>query len=94
MSTLARDLSRRLGRTVIDKTGLTGGYDFTLKWDPATVRLNAMNSGVGQPSPASNEPSGPSIFTAVEQQLGLKLKAAKGPVEVLVVDHIEPPTPN
>jgi uncharacterized protein (TIGR03435 family) len=94
MSGLALALSRRLQRTVIDRTGLRGRYDFTLKWDASTLRLNAMNSSVGQPLPADNEPSGPSIFTAIRQQLGLKLKAAKGPVEVLVVDRVEPPTPN
>jgi len=66
------------GRTVIDKTGLTGTYDFSLDWAP----LNAADA------------AGPSLFTAIEEQLGLKLVAAKGPVQVVVIDHIEPASEN
>jgi uncharacterized protein (TIGR03435 family) len=83
-----------VGRVVIDKTGLTGRYDFTLKWSPRFDRMDEMSFGSGSRKPAPNNPSGPSIYTALKEQLGLKLKPAKGPVQVLVVDHIEPPTPN
>jgi uncharacterized protein (TIGR03435 family) len=70
-----------LGRTVVDKTGLTGIYDIDLTWTPdSTV--------------ASTELSGPSLFTAIQEQLGLKLEAGKGPVEVIVVDSAEKPSAN
>jgi uncharacterized protein (TIGR03435 family) len=82
---LAVNLSRELGRTVVDKTGLTGIYTFTLTY---TSDPNAN-------SPASDDPaSAPTIFTALEEQLGLRLESANGPVPVLVIDHIEKPSEN
>ena len=74
-------LSREVGRLVVDKTGLTGKYDFTLEYVPATKA-------------ATDESGGPSIFTALEEQLGLKLEPAKAPMDVLVIDSIEQPTAN
>jgi len=78
-------LSDHTGRHVIDKTGLTGKYDFTLKWqendEPAT-----------DDSAKGADAAGPSLFTALQEQLGLKLEAQKAPVEVLVIDHAEKPT--
>ncbi len=68
------------GRIVIDKTGLTGHYDIDLKW----TTDEGLAAGV----------SGPSLFTALEEQLGLKLVAARGPVDIIVVDHIELPSAN
>jgi uncharacterized protein (TIGR03435 family) len=102
MSTLALLLSRKLGRTVIDRTGLTGRYDFTLTWTPWRSGAGRMLSGSGyggaeKPGTATalaSDTSGPSIFTAIQQQLGLKLKPARGPVEVLVIDHVEQPSAN
>lgn len=88
---LTRFLSDRVGRPVLDKTGLTGNYDFTLQWadeghdDPAHGPDAAASAA---------ELSGPSIYTAVEEQLGLKLEPEKGPVQVLILDHIETPTQN
>jgi uncharacterized protein (TIGR03435 family) len=82
MAPVVAMLTQSLGRTVIDKTGLTGLYDFTLTY----------TSDVDAGSPASDAPSGPTIFTALEEQLGLKLESAKGPVQILVIDHIEKPT--
>lgn len=75
--------SDEVGRLVIDKTGLTGSYDFQADW-------------VRDLTSASPEitPGGPSFFTAIEEQLGLKLVPAKAPVPVLVVDHIQRPTEN
>lgn len=75
MRRFAEFLSDEVDRPVIDKTGLTGAYDFTIDW--------AVDSSV-----ATND-SGPSIFTALQEQLGLKLDSAKGPVEIIVVDHAE-----
>jgi uncharacterized protein (TIGR03435 family) len=68
------------GRIVVDKTGLTGNYDIDLKWTPDDQQ--------GTPD------EGPTIFTALEEQLGLKLVPAKGPVHTLVVDHVERPSEN
>ncbi len=82
ISSIVFSLTGAVGRTVIDKTGLTGTYDFEIKWTPEHG---------GQ---TDSQDSGPSIFTAVEEQLGLKLQSAKGPVQTLVVDHIETPTEN
>jgi uncharacterized protein (TIGR03435 family) len=85
MDQLASALSKQgLGRVVLDKTGLTDRYDFKLTWASAGVTTD----------PSSAAPSGPSIFTAIAEQLGLKLEAQKGPVPVLVIDHIEEPSPN
>jgi uncharacterized protein (TIGR03435 family) len=79
---LATMLSRQLEHDVTDETGLPGKYDFQLEWTP--------DSG---PCPGATADR-PSIFTAVQQQLGLRLESAKGPVEILVVDHIGPPSEN
>ncbi len=86
---LAANLSNLTSRVVIDKTGLSGHYDFTLNWAPDQRRAEAPDSE--QPTPSAN---GPSIFTAVQEQLGLKLVPAKGAGEILVIDHIERPSPN
>jgi uncharacterized protein (TIGR03435 family) len=69
-----------ISRRIVDKTGLTGKYDFTLHWTSA--------------SSDQENAAGPSIFTALQEQLGLKLESTKGPVEVLVIDHIERPSEN
>lgn len=93
MSDLARELTAELGRTVIDQTGLAASYDFALKWIPFGARSPA---GVQQaPGDASGpDSSGPSIFTAIQEQLGLTLKSQKGSVQILVIDHVERPSPN
>jgi uncharacterized protein (TIGR03435 family) len=95
---LVRHLSRQLGRTVVDKTGLTGKYDFTLKWTPderqAPMFKGTEGSQPGTDSAPPPESTGPSIFTAIQEQLGLKLEAQKGTVEVLVIDHVERPSEN
>ena len=82
MASLAKALSGQLHRSVIDKTGLTGNYDLTLQWTPDGAPVS------------TDADSAPSIYTAVQEQLGLKLQPAKAPVEVLVVDHAAMPTEN
>ena len=69
-------LSRSVNRTVVDRTDLTGPFQWSLKWA------------------AETNPDGISIFTAVQEQLGLKLESSTGPVEIVVVDHVESPAPN
>jgi uncharacterized protein (TIGR03435 family) len=92
LSMLIAPLSRQLGRIIVDKTGLTGRYDFALEWAPEDA---APAAGGGSTSGAVvPEQSGPDIFTAIQEQLGLKLKPAKGPVDVIVIDHIEKPSAN
>jgi uncharacterized protein (TIGR03435 family) len=83
VNSLTRVLSNELGRIVVDRTNLTGAYDLILDWTPDT------NSPGGEA-----DTSAPSIFTAVQEQLGLKLESIKGPVSVLIVDHAEMPSPN
>jgi uncharacterized protein (TIGR03435 family) len=83
MSSLASGLMRILDRTVIDKTGLTGTFDIELSWTPEPTMLPN-----GAPAPASLPGAGPSIFTALEEQLGLKLVSDRGPVDVLVIDRL------
>jgi uncharacterized protein (TIGR03435 family) len=96
MPGLARALSGQLGRTVIDKTGLTGNFDYKLDWTPEGAAL-PMAMG-GNPAAVGNATSqdtdGPSIFTAVEEQLGLKIESTKGAVDVIVIDQLEQPTAN
>ena len=89
---LAHELTQQLGRMVVDKTGLTGKYDFTLKWTPdVTQGPTESQQGTGN-TPSTD--SSVSIFTAIQEQLGLKLESQKAPVEVLVIDHVEKPSEN
>jgi uncharacterized protein (TIGR03435 family) len=87
-------LANILGRNVIDKTGLTGKYNFDLKWalDEAQAGMMKAQGAPGDGPPPDN--NGPSIFSAVQDQLGLKLEAQKGPVEVYVITGIEKPSEN
>jgi uncharacterized protein (TIGR03435 family) len=89
-------LSQQLRKTVIDKTGLTGKYDFELNWTPDDGLVPMFHGADGSPQKADPAPdaSGPTIFTALQEQLGLKLQSAKGPVETLVIDHVEMPSEN
>lgn len=73
-------LTTVLGRTVVDGTGLRGKYDFDIKWTPG--------------EPHDTQDSGPTLFTALKEELGLKLVSAKGPVDTLVVDRVERPSEN
>jgi uncharacterized protein (TIGR03435 family) len=93
MATLALMLSKLdLGREVVDRTGLTGRYDFTLRCAPTEAMRPVIN---GQMQPISEEDAAlPSIFTALQEQLGLKLEPTKGLIEGLVIDHIEQPSEN
>ena len=93
MAAFALMLSRlNLGREVVDRTGLTGRYDFTLRCAPTEAMRPVIN---GQMQPVSEEDAAlPSIFTAVQEQLGLKLESTKGMIEGLVIDHIEQPSEN
>lgn len=77
-----------LDRPVVDKTGLTGRYDFDLDWAPDETQF-----GGEIPTARSDAPS-PPFFTAIEQQIGLRIEATKGPVMALVVDSAQPPTAN
>jgi bla regulator protein blaR1 len=77
---LASQLSRQLGSVVVDKTGLTGNYDFRLNWTSDASQT---------PSAPVSEDSASSLFTALQDQLGLKLEPQKAPMEVLVIDHVE-----
>jgi uncharacterized protein (TIGR03435 family) len=76
MSVLAAMLENQMDRIVVDKTGLEGNFDFQLEW---ALDLNA----------SAGDGSAGSVFTAVQEQLGLRLESAKGPVEVIVIDHAE-----
>jgi uncharacterized protein (TIGR03435 family) len=89
VANLVHLLARQLGRTVVDKTGLTGNYDFTLKWAP-----DESQGPPGMDNGSPPDSSGPSLFTAIQEQLGLRLEAQKGPVEILVIDHVERPSDN
>lgn len=85
MPMVAQDLARDAGRVIIDKTGLTGRFDVDIRWQPddePPAQLNGQDAGL------------PSLFTALQEQLGLRLEPAKGPVEVLVIDAVHEPTAN
>jgi bla regulator protein blaR1 len=72
------------GRLVVDETGLQGKYDFTLRWNPE----------YGDSSDSKSDGTGASLFTALQEQLGLKLVSKKSAVDCIVIDHVEQPTPN
>jgi len=87
MEQLAIHLSSAgIGRPVLDRTGLTGSYDYKLRW---TSGMSAAPDGT--PADAGGQPS---IFTAIQEQLGLKLESGKGPTELVVIDNVEKPSEN
>jgi uncharacterized protein (TIGR03435 family) len=87
MMDLTAKLPRLLDRPVVNNTGLEGKYDFKLEWTPDP----GPSAPDGQPVETS---LGPSIFSALQQQLGLRLEATKGSVDVLVIDHVDKPSEN
>jgi uncharacterized protein (TIGR03435 family) len=89
LAMLANILEGPAQRLVIDRTGLTGNWDLDVKYTPERSQLPP---GIEPPVPI--DWNGPSLFTALEEQLGLKLRPARGPVEVLVIDSVQQPTPN
>jgi uncharacterized protein (TIGR03435 family) len=96
LSVFIPTISRELNRIVLDKTGLTGNYDFTFQYTPENFR---PRTDLTEPSPSSGMVLPPdfgviSIFTAVQEQLGLKLESVKAPIDVIVIDHMERPSGN
>lgn len=91
MSQLAIALSQAVGRPVIDRTGLTGGFDVDLAWTPDPFRKGVAQAG--SPAPPGIDPDGPSLFMALQDQLGLKLDFGKGRPQVLLVEGVEVPAP-
>jgi uncharacterized protein (TIGR03435 family) len=97
MALIATILTQSVGRPVLDRTGLTSYYDFDLKWTPqlgsGDVGPFGLPPGTGAQPPVADSDA-PNLFTAVQEQLGLKLEAGRGPVEVVVIDRLEKPTPD
>jgi uncharacterized protein (TIGR03435 family) len=89
---LAQQLSALLSRTVVDKTGLTGKYNFTLQWVPDETQGSSSGKDLGPPP--AQDTGGPSLYSALQEQLGLKLEATKASLDVIVIDHIEKPSGN
>jgi hypothetical protein len=88
----AATLSRFVPRVVVDRTGLMGWFDLDLTWTPDEMAQAPLGSSI-VPLPGI-DPNRPSIFTAIQEQLGLKLESTKGDVDVLAIDHVERPTPD
>jgi uncharacterized protein (TIGR03435 family) len=96
MTGLAANLANIVGRTVIDKTGLAGMYDLMLEWSPDENQVANFQS-IGVPESFGAPPpdwQGPTLFTALEEQLGLKLESQKAPVEMFQIERVERPTEN
>jgi bla regulator protein BlaR1 len=93
MSMFANQLSNLVGRTVLDKTGLTGNYDAKLEFTPDQLQQLGPRD-VGGPESSRVDSQGPTIFTSIQEQLGLRLEATKGPVAMYVVQKVERPTEN
>jgi uncharacterized protein (TIGR03435 family) len=91
MKSLADFLARQVSRPVVDKTGLTGIYDFTLDWVPEAPPTSSPDAANGVTLPGV---PGASLFSALQQQLGLKLEPGKSPIEIIVIDHVERPSGN
>ena len=94
LAMIARMISQQMGRDVIDKTGLTGTHDLNLEWTPEP----GQGGGPGGPPPPGALPPadshGPTLVTALQEQLGLRLESTKGPLMIIVVDSIAKPTEN
>jgi len=96
MAQILTFLSNLTNRTVIDRTGLTGTFDVDLKWAPDSALGTGPFGGLPPAPPGAAPPPQPSdapeLFTAIQEQLGLKLESQRGPVDVLVIDRVEQPT--
>ncbi|HEY7441324.1 MAG TPA: TIGR03435 family protein [Vicinamibacterales bacterium] len=92
LSLFASTISPFVQRVVVDRTGLSGNFDFELSWTPDQIPQGPPPPGAPQQPPI--DPGGPSILTAVQEQLGLKLDSTRGPVEVFVIDNVTQPTPD
>lgn len=95
LALLTTQLSSMMGRVVVDKTGRAGMFDIDLEWQPSEAQVAAV--AVLTPpggTPPVFDPNRPGITTAIEDQLGLKLQSATGPVDVVIVESIERPTAN
>ncbi len=90
MQNIASALNNVVDRTIVDKTGLTGAYEFELSWAPDSLQATTA----GPTAAPKADVDGPALFTALQEQLGLKLEAQRGPLEVLVLDHVERPKPD
>jgi uncharacterized protein (TIGR03435 family) len=89
--TFAQLLRARVGRHVVDRTGLQGTYDIEIEW---SSDLGLQQAPPGASGATELTPDGLSLFTALQEQLGLRLQPDRGPVDVVVIDSAEPPTPN
>ena len=89
-------ISREVGRIILDKTGLTANYDFIFQFTPEGYRPRSdlAEGGGAAPMPLPPDFGAISIFTAVQEQLGLRLESGKAPIEVIVIDHVEKPSGN
>jgi uncharacterized protein (TIGR03435 family) len=97
ISVMAQFLAPSVNRVVVDRTGLIGSYDVDLTWTPDRLPPRPPGAPPDQPIRVNGQeidPNGPSIFTAVREQLGLKLESGRGPVQVLAIDHVEQPSPD
>jgi uncharacterized protein (TIGR03435 family) len=96
MQLLAANLSNQIGSPVLDRTGLPGNYDFKLEWTSDLGRGSGSigGSAAEAEAPLASDPEGPSVFTALQEQLGLRLERQKGSVKVLVIDRLEKPSEN
>jgi uncharacterized protein (TIGR03435 family) len=96
MEMLATVLSNQLGRPVLNNTGLQGKYDFKLEFTPDPGQAAGPFGGLapGPDAPSPPDPNGPSIFAAIQEQLGLRLDSQKGPVKMIVIDRVEKPSEN
>ena len=92
MSQFATVLSNFVQRVVLDRTQLAGAFDFRLSWTPDRIPQGAPPPGAPPLPPV--DPNGPSLFAALQEQLGLKLESTRAPLEVLVIDRVERPTPD
>ncbi len=86
--TVNPEMINQVDRIVLDKTGLTGKFDINLQWTPD------VNTAPGNDREVAPDPNGPSLATALSEQLGLRFEATKAPVPILVIDHVERPTAN
>ncbi|HVU47394.1 MAG TPA: TIGR03435 family protein [Terracidiphilus sp.] len=84
-----------MDKPVVDQTGLKDRYDFTLKWTPDDSQFQQFRGAVPMTPPKTDDPNAPpSLYTAIQEQIGLKIEATKAPDDVIVIDHVEKPSAN